>query len=59
MSVGRLLIFVGLAKLGRLPGDVVYRGKGTTAYFPIVSCIVISGLLTLVVSLMGRISGMA
>jgi hypothetical protein len=54
MNVGRLLIYVGLAKLGRLPGDVVYRGNGTTVYFPIVTCIVTSVLLTVVVSLVGR-----
>ena len=34
--------------LGRLPGDIAYKGKHTTIYFPIVTCIVISVVLTLV-----------
>jgi hypothetical protein len=29
-------------RLGRLPGDVVYKGQNTTFYFPIVTCIVLS-----------------
>jgi len=34
-------------RLGRLPGDIVYRGEHTTFYFPIVTCIVLSLGLTL------------
>jgi hypothetical protein len=33
--------------LGRLPGDITYRGKTTTFYFPIVTCLVVSVGLTL------------
>jgi len=44
----------GLPRLGRLPGDIVYRGKNTTFYFPVVTCIVLSVLLTLVFSLFQR-----
>lgn len=33
--------------IGRLPGDITYRGKNTTVYFPVVTCIVISVALTL------------
>ncbi len=32
---------------GRLPGDIVYRGKHSTFYFPIVTCLVLSAVLTL------------
>ncbi len=35
-------------RLGRLPGDIVYRGRNTTFYFPIVTCIVASVALTLI-----------
>jgi hypothetical protein len=42
--------------IGRLPGDIVYRGKHTTVYFPIVTCIVLSVLLTLVLWIIGRFS---
>ncbi len=45
---------LGFPRLGKLPGDIVYRGKSTTVYFPIVTCIVVSALLTLVAALFGR-----
>ena len=50
-----LASYLGLPRLGRLPGDIVYRGKNTTIYFPIVTCIVLSILLTLVFSLFQRL----
>jgi DUF2905 family protein len=40
--------------LGRLPGDIVYRGKNTTFYFPLTTCILISLVLSLVLWLFGR-----
>ncbi|MGB9106290.1 MAG: DUF2905 domain-containing protein [Terriglobales bacterium] len=42
--------------MGRLPGDIVYRGKNTTVYFPIVTSILISIVLSLVLYLIGRSS---
>ena len=45
---------LGLPRLGRLPGDIVYRGKNTTVYIPIVTCVVLSVLLTIVFSLFNR-----
>ena len=39
--------FPGLG-LGRLPGDLVHKGKHGSLYFPIVSCLVISVAATLV-----------
>jgi Protein of unknown function (DUF2905) len=33
---------------GRLPGDISYKGKNTSFYFPIVSCLILSAILTLV-----------
>jgi hypothetical protein len=39
---------------GRLPGDVVLRGKRTTFYFPIVTCLVLSLLGSLVLWLLNR-----
>jgi len=41
-------------KLGRLPGDVVIRGKNGVFYFPIVTCIIVSAVLSLVMWLIGR-----
>ena len=40
--------------LGRLPGDILYRGKHTTFYFPLATSIVLSLLLSLVFYLIGR-----
>lgn len=33
-------------RLGRLPGAIVYQGRHTTFYFPIVTCIALSVVLT-------------
>ncbi len=54
--VGVLLLIGGRAHLpiGRLPGDIVYRGKNTTFYFPIVTSILLSIVLTIVLYLVGR-----
>jgi hypothetical protein len=56
--VGVLLVAAGLllmagAKfsflgLGRLPGDIAYKGKNVQFYFPLVTCLVLSAVLTLV-----------
>jgi len=48
-----LLVMLGLP-LGRLPGDITYRRGGTTVYFPIVTCIVASVILTLVLAFLRR-----
>jgi hypothetical protein len=34
--------------LGRLPGDIAYRGKNVHFYFPIVTCLVLSVVVTAV-----------
>lgn len=41
-------------RLGRLPGDIVIRGKHSVFYFPLVTCLVISVVLSLVLWLMNR-----
>jgi hypothetical protein len=41
-------------RLGRLPGDIVYQGRHTTFYFPIVTCLVLSLALTLFFWLLGH-----
>ena len=35
-------------RLGRLPGDIVWQGKNTTLYFPIVTCVALSIGLTVI-----------
>jgi hypothetical protein len=57
-AIGVVLVVAGRAHLpvGRLPGDIVYRGKHTTVYFPIVTSIVLSVVLSLVLYLISRFS---
>ncbi len=38
----------GLPRLGRLPGDIVIERPNSRFYFPIVTCIVVSVVLSLV-----------
>ena len=45
---------LGLPGPGRLPGDIVYRGRNSTLYFPIVTCVVLSIVLSLLLSLFRR-----
>jgi hypothetical protein len=50
--VGAGLLLMGGSKfsffgLGHLPGDIAYKGKSTSFYFPIVTCLVVSVVLTL------------
>lgn len=63
-ELGKLLLLGGIAlvvigaffafggrlpfRLGRLPGDIAYQGKNSSFYFPIVTCIVLSVVLTLI-----------
>jgi hypothetical protein len=70
MGLGRMLIILGIVlilvgllftvgerlptRIGRLPGDIVIRGKNTTFYFPIVTSILLSLILTLLFAIFGR-----
>ena len=61
--LGAILIVVGLLftlgerlpiKPGRLPGDIVIRGKNSVFYFPLVTSLLISLVLTALLWLIGR-----
>jgi hypothetical protein len=57
--VGLVLVAAGLAMkfgvpLGRLPGDIVIRNETSSFYFPVVTCILISVVLSLVMWLLRR-----
>lgn len=56
MIIGGLLLIVGffMQFIGKLPGDIVFKKGNTTVFFPIVTCIVISIVLSLVFSFFGR-----
>jgi H+/Cl- antiporter ClcA len=53
---GLVLILLGRTDvpLGRLPGDIVYQGKNTTFYFPLMTSILISVVLSLLLYVIGR-----
>jgi hypothetical protein len=40
---------------GRLPGDIVWQGKNGSFYFPVVTCVLVSLVLTLGVWLLGKL----
>jgi Protein of unknown function (DUF2905) len=57
LSIGAMFIVIGALlyfgqrlpfRLGRLPGDISYRGQHGTFYFPLVSCLVISIVISLI-----------
>ena len=59
---GAMLLVVGILFLlfsrtnlpiGRLPGDIVYRGKNTIFYFPLATSILVSLVLTVIFNLVG------
>jgi len=64
--VGRNLVILGViiaglglvvmagVPLGRLPGDIIWRRGQTTVYLPIVTCLVISLVLSLIMSIFRR-----
>jgi Protein of unknown function (DUF2905) len=70
-DIGKMLVFLGLVvvvlglifillgrtnlPIGRLPGDLLYRGKHTTFYFPLATSILLSIVLTLVLYLIATI----
>ena len=56
LAAGVVLTILGRANLplGRLPGDIVYRGKNTTFYFPLATSLLLSVLLSLVLCVVGR-----
>ncbi len=69
-ELGKLLIMLGLGailiglviialskfiSLGNLPGDIIIKGEnGGGFYFPVVSCIVISVVMSIIMNLFSR-----
>ena len=53
--LGGLLLLAGkIPFLGRLPGDIIIRRENWSFYFPLTTSILLSILLTLLFSLVGR-----
>jgi len=69
-SLGRFLIFAGLALIvagvvvmlaeragirpGSLPGDIRVEGRRSAFYFPVVTCLIVSAILSLIGWLLNR-----
>ncbi|MBH0170728.1 MAG: DUF2905 domain-containing protein [Bacillota bacterium] len=53
---GIVLIIIGLVGtyIGKLPGDMVWKKGNTTVYFPIMTSIIISVVLSLIFMIIGR-----
>jgi hypothetical protein len=56
LVAGGALVLLGRTNLplGRLPGDMVYRGKNTTVYFPLATSVVLSVVLSIVLYVVSR-----
>jgi hypothetical protein len=52
--VGLLWPWLGRLGLGRLPGDIVVERGGFRLYFPIVTCLLVSVVLSLILWLLNR-----
>lgn len=52
---GLLLLFLGRFGLGHLPGDIVIKRERFTFYFPVVTMLLLSAVLTLLFNLMNRL----
>ena len=53
--VGLTMMYVGkLPFIGRLPGDITLRGRNWSFYFPVVTCLILSIILTLLLNLFFR-----
>jgi Protein of unknown function (DUF2905) len=61
--IGGLVVLAGVVlmlwgktnlPLGRLPGDIYYRGKNTTFYFPLATSILLSVALSVVLYVVSR-----
>ena len=58
LLMGVVFVLAGRANLpiGRLPGDMIYRGKHTVFYFPLATSIILSIVLSIIFYLVSRFS---
>ena len=52
LAVGILYPYIKKIGLGQLPGDLVFKSENSTLFFPIVSCIIVSVVLTILFNLL-------
>ena len=51
LVIGLLYPYIKKLGLGQLPGDVMFKSGNSTFFFPIVTCIIISVVLTIIFNL--------
>ena len=51
---GVLILLPKIPWIGKLPGDLFFKGEKVSFYFPITTCIIISILLTIIFALFRR-----
>ncbi|ANF49010.1 hypothetical protein BUW91_22875 [Priestia megaterium] len=56
ITLGGILVVIGLLwqYVGKLPGDIFIKKGNTTFYFPIVTCILVSVVLSLIFYVIGK-----
>tara|TARA_B100001564_G_C20384452_1_gene553807 strand:- start:192 stop:422 length:231 start_codon:yes stop_codon:yes gene_type:complete len=51
LVIGLLYPYIKKIGLGQLPGDVIFKSGNSTFLFPVVTCIIISVVLTIIFNL--------
>ncbi len=58
MIIGGIILIIGFLmqfiKIGKLPGDIIIKKENTTFYFPLMTSILLSVILSVVFYLIGR-----
>jgi hypothetical protein len=58
MIIGGIILIIGFLmqfiKIGKIPGDIVIKKENTTFYFPLMTSILLSVILSLVFYIIGR-----
>lgn len=67
IGLGAILLIIGALvwglsripglNLGRLPGDIVIQGEGFSCFFPIVTSVILSIVLTIAFAIISRLNG--
>ncbi|WP_082804791.1 DUF2905 domain-containing protein [Rossellomorea vietnamensis] len=58
MTIGAIILVIGFLmqfiKIGKLPGDIIIKKENATFYFPLMTSILISVILSVVFYFIGR-----
>ncbi|MBW3111884.1 MULTISPECIES: DUF2905 domain-containing protein [Bacillaceae] len=58
MIIGGIILVIGFLmqfiKIGKLPGDIIIKKENTTFYFPLMTSILISVILSVIFYIIGR-----